>query len=226
MTAPGGTVGTLPKFAAGSSIIDSADYDTNNLVSMQNLANILFADRFTHGVPDAIAACPANGCTIYAGSPNVESEPGNHRSGNESHHHLSRPVHLHINQIVVAEGFENYRHGRLGRQNGTVSCSVVTLQRYQSAIRQRKQPGSCSAAGKQFVGHERFAFGVSDSWDRPATAAKTESFSIPVRLVNSGLWYSTVSDVYLEGFAGIGILLKGPNNNLGATASGFILTTS
>src|SRR5438105_1713645 len=35
-------------------------------------------------------------------------------------------------------------------------------------------------------------------------------------LFSSGLWYSTVNDVYIEGFAGVGIHLRGPNNNFGA----------
>ena len=35
-------------------------------------------------------------------------------------------------------------------------------------------------------------------------------------LTNSGLWYATLDDILLKDFGGIGIHLKGPNNNFGA----------
>jgi hypothetical protein len=124
VTTPGGTANTVPKFSASASIADSQITDYNGVVSVQNLANILFADRFPGGVPAAVAACPASGCIIYAVSPKVN---------------LSWSVHLHGEADYTAQGPEDYRHGRIGGhqwKRNMQRCSA--LQWNYTAIHQRE----------------------------------------------------------------------------------------
>jgi len=73
---PGGTTDVIPKFSVSPAIVDSQIADVNGVVSLKNLANIFFADQFADGVPGAVAACPAEGCTIYAGSKSVNRNLG------------------------------------------------------------------------------------------------------------------------------------------------------
>src|SRR5215510_1838522 len=69
VTTPGGNVNVIPKFSMGTSVVNSQITDSSGIVRLQNLSNVLYADRFPKGVPDAVAACPAVGCVIYAFSP-------------------------------------------------------------------------------------------------------------------------------------------------------------
>jgi len=84
VTTPGGTVNAVPKFGSATSIVNSQITDANGMVGMQNLANILFADQFPGGVPDAVKACPAAGCVIYAYSPNTNLNLGSFDPGQKA----------------------------------------------------------------------------------------------------------------------------------------------
>ena len=95
VTTSGGTVGTIPKFSTSSGLVDSPIKEVNGEVTVQNLGNIFFADQFTDGVPGAIAACPPEGCIIYAGSKNVNRNLGTINPGKQTRHDLSWALHLH-----------------------------------------------------------------------------------------------------------------------------------
>ena len=215
VTSPGGTVNTVPKFAAAASIIDSQITDSNNIVSVQNLANILFADRFPNGVSDAMAACPSSGCTIYAGSPNVNLNLGTLDSGNKAITIYLGPYIYNINQIVLRRGLKIIGMGASGGAAGTITCLAAP----------------CNGTALKSVNGNNPVIVLPQDNNDPATDVLLSGFRIlgstgntgedgilldTSALTNSGLWHSTLKDLYLEGFAGIGIHLKGPNNNFGA----------
>ena len=89
---PAVTPNQVPRYGVRS-FVNSQISDSDGVVTLQNLSNILFADRFPNGVSDAIAACPANGCIIYALSPQTNKNLGNDRPRFQSDHHLSRSIH-------------------------------------------------------------------------------------------------------------------------------------
>ena len=215
VTAPGGTVDTVPKFSSGSSIVDSQITDSNNVVSLQNLANILFADRFSHGVSDAIAACPANGCTIYAGSPNVSLNLGNIDPGGKAITIYLGPYTYNISQVTLRRGLKIIGMGASGGQSGTLGCTTTP----------------CNGTTLQSVNGNNPVFVLPQANNAPATNVLLSGFRLlgaagntsedgffldTSSLGNSGLWHSTIKDLEIEGFAGIGIHIKGPNNNFGA----------
>ena len=73
---------------------------------MQNLANILFADQFTGGVPAAVNACPANGCIIYAVSPNINLNLGTIDPGSKVITIYLGPYTYTVNQITLRSGLK------------------------------------------------------------------------------------------------------------------------
>ena len=81
------------------------------MVGMRNLANILFADQFPGGVPDAIAACPAAGCVIYALSPNVNLNLGTIDPGKQSYYALPGALYLHRNPDNFETRAADHRDG-------------------------------------------------------------------------------------------------------------------
>ena len=71
------------------------------MVSMRNLANTLFADQFPGGVPDAVAACPAAGCVIYALSPKVNLNLGTINPGSKAVTIYLGPYTYTVSQITL-----------------------------------------------------------------------------------------------------------------------------
>ncbi|MGB7435083.1 MAG: hypothetical protein WBW49_06655, partial [Candidatus Acidiferrum sp.] len=106
VTATGGTTNTIPKFSGPSSLVNSQIADQNGTVTMQNLANILFADQFTGGVPAAVNACPASGCIIYAVSPNVNLNLGTIDPGSKVITIYLGPYTYTVNQITLRSGLK------------------------------------------------------------------------------------------------------------------------
>ena len=84
----------VPKFGSPTSVVNSQITDSNGMVGMQNLANILFADQFSGGVPDAVNACPVAGCVIYAYSPNVNLNLGTIDPGRKGYNAVSGALHV------------------------------------------------------------------------------------------------------------------------------------
>lgn len=217
VTTPGGTPNTLPKFSGSANIMDSQITDQNGVVSVESLSNILFADRFAGGVPAAVAACPANGCIIYAVSPNVNLNLGNIDPGTKAITIYLGPYTFTVKQITLRKALKIIGMGASG---GTKlpTCSSTA---------------PCNGTILQSINGNNPVFVLPQLNHTPATNVLLSGFRLlgavgntsedgffldTSSLLNAGLWYSTLDDIYLEGFAGIGIHIRGRNDNFSASS--------
>jgi hypothetical protein len=213
VTFPGSTTGTVPKFSSGGSLVNSQITDNNGTVSVPDLSNILFADRFSGGVPAAIAACPTNGCIIYAVSPKVNLNLGNIDPGFRAITIYLGPFTYTVKQITLRKGLKIIGMGASGGVNGSVTCSTAA---------------PCNGTALQSINGNNPVFVVPQANNSPATDVLLSGFRLLGSVgntsedgflldtsssVNSGLWFSTFDDVTMLGFAGIGIHIKGRNND-------------
>jgi hypothetical protein len=213
VTTPGGTANTIPKFAGSAAIVDSQIRDQNGMVSLENLSNILFADRFAAGVPAAVQACPANGCIIYATSPKVNFNLGSVDPGTKAITIYLGPYKYTVNQITLRKGLKIIGMGASGGTNGSPTCSVAA---------------PCNGTSLQSINENNPVFVLPQANNAPATNVLLSGFRLlgsvgntsedgffldTSSVVNSGLWYSTFDDIYMEGFAGIAVHLKGRSND-------------
>jgi hypothetical protein len=212
-TFPGGTTNTVPKFSGGGSLVNSQITDKNGVVSVENLSNILFADRFSGGVPAAVAACPANGCIIYALSPNVNRNLGTIDPGTKSITIYLGPYAYTVKQITLRKGMKIIGMGASESANGSVTCNAAA---------------PCNGTGLQSINGNNPVFVVPQANNSPATDVLLSGFRLlgsvgntsedgffldASNFVNSGLWFSTFDDVSVMGFAGVGIHLRARNND-------------
>jgi hypothetical protein len=213
VTTSGGTANTIPMFATSTSIVNSQITDQNGVVSLENLSNILFAERFPGGVPDAVNACPKNGCIIYAVSPNVNLNLGAIDPGSKAITIYLGPYTYAVKQITLRKALKIVGMGASGGINGSVACSIAA---------------PCNGTTLQSVNGNNPVFVLPQTSNSAATNVSLSGFRLygsagntnedgflldTSTTVNSGLWYSTFDDVYLEGFAGIAIHIKGRNND-------------
>lgn len=194
---PGGTVSTVAKFGSSTSIVSSQISDSNGVVAMQNLANILFADQFPGGVPDAIQACPAAGCVINAYSPGVNLNLGTIDPGNKSVTLYLGPYTYSVTQITLRSGLKiigmGARATALQSTNGN-NPVIVIVQSINGAAQH------VLLSGFQLLGS------TGNTSEDGILLDASENF-------NSGLWYSELRDINISGFAGIGLHIKGTNAN-------------
>jgi hypothetical protein len=197
VTTPGGAVNAVPKFGAATSIINSQITDSNGMVGMQNLANILFADQFPGGVPDAVKACPAAGCVIYAYSPNVNLNLGTIDPVNKSVTLYLGPYTYTVTQITLRSSLKiigmGARATALQSTNGNNPVFVI-VQAVDGAAQH------VLLSGFQILGS------TSNTSEDAIFLDSSEYF-------NSGLWYSELRDINISGFAGNGVHIKGTNAN-------------
>lgn len=211
VTTPGGTVNAIPMFASSTSIVNSQITDQNGVVSLENLSNILFAERFPGGVPDAVNACPKNGCIIYAVSPNVNLNLGAIDPGSKAITIYLGPYTYTVKQITLRKALKIVGMGASGGISGSVACSTAcngtTLQSINgnNPVFVLPQTSNSAATNVSLSGFRLYGSAGNTSEDGFFLDTSTT--------VNSGLWYSTFDDVYLEGFGGIAIHLKGRNND-------------
>jgi hypothetical protein len=213
-----GTVNTVPKFSSSTSLVNSQIMDRNGMVSMQNLSNILFADRFSGGVSAAIAACPANGCIIYAVAPTVNLNLGNIDPGFKAITIYLGPYTYTVRQITLRKGLKIIGMGASGGVNGSATCSVAA---------------PCNGTALQSINGNSPVFVIPQTNNSPATNVVLSGFRVlgsvgntsedaffldTSSTVNTGLWNSVFDDIGVLGFAGIGIHIKGQNNNFGASS--------
>jgi hypothetical protein len=200
VTTPGGTANTVAKFSTAASIVNSQITEQNGVVSMENLANILFADQFSGGVPAAVAACPAKGCVIYAVSPNVNLTLGNIDPGSKAITIYLGPYTYTIKQVMLRNGLKIIGMGAsktsLQSVNGNSPVFVIPQTNNEPAT-------NVLLSGFQL-------YGSAGNTSEDGFFLDTSS------TVNTGLWFSTFDDISLQGFAGIGIHAKGRNDNFGA----------
>jgi hypothetical protein len=208
VTTPGGTANTIPKFSTSTSIVNSQITDQNGVVSVENLSNILFAERFTGGVPDAINACPQNGCIIYAISPNVNLNLGSIDPGTKAITLYLGPYTYTVKQITLRRAFKIVGMGASGGHTGSATCSTAA---------------TCTGTTLQSINGNNPVFVLPQTNNSPETNVLLSGFRMygsagntsedgffldTSTTLNSGLWFSTLNDIYLEGFAGIGIHVK------------------
>ncbi len=210
------TVGTLPKFAANGTLEDSQVIEANGGIAVRNLDNILFADHFPGGVPDAIAACPANGCIIYAVSPNVNLNLGTIDPGTKAITVYLGPFHFNVTQIILRKALKIIGMGAAGGVTGSPTCS--------SAL-------PCNGTTLQSLNGNNPVFVIPQTNNTPATNVLLSGFRVSgaagnknqdgffldtSSTTNSGLWFSTIDDVFLDGFSGIPIHIRGRSNDFSA----------
>jgi hypothetical protein len=217
-----GTVDTVPKFAAGSTLVNSQITDSNGVVSVQNLSNVLFADRFPNGVPDAVTACPAAGCIIYANSPVVNLNLGTIDPGSKSITIYLGPYTYTVKQITLRKAMKIIGMGAAGGVSGSPTCSVQS---------------PCNGTSLQSTNGNNPVFVIPQTNNTPVTNILLSGFRVlgaagntsgdgflldTSSSINTGMWYSTIHDVYLEGFSGVPIHIKGRSNDF-ASATQWIL---
>jgi hypothetical protein len=208
-----GTVNNLPKYSSSTTFVDSQITDLHGVVSVQNLANVLFADRFTDGVPGAVAACPAHGCVISAVSPHTNLNLGNIDPGTKAITIYLGPFTYTVKQITLRKALKIIGMGASGGTNGSPTCSVAL---------------PCNGTQLQSINGNNPVFVLPQTNNQPATDVALSGFRIlgsggntaenaffldSSATVNSGLWYSTLDDIGIMGFAGDAIYVKGRGND-------------
>jgi hypothetical protein len=211
--------GTGRTDAVPSQNLASTDRVSNSavgLVSMRNLGNILFAEQFSGGVPAAIAACPDAGCVIYALSPKVNRDLGHIDPGSKAITVYLGPYTFNIKQVTLRKALKIIGMGAAGGVKGSPTCPATF---------------PCNGTALQSVGGNSPVFVDPQTNQQPASNVLLSGFRVlgsagntsqdgffldTSSLVNAGLWYATMNDIYLQDFSGIGIHLRGPNNNFGA----------
>jgi hypothetical protein len=222
VTATGATPNTVPKFVRATSLVDSQITDQDGVVSVENLSNILFADRFPGGVAQAIEACPASGCVISALSPKVDLNLGTIDPGTKAITIYLGPYTYTVKQVILRKGMKIIGMGASGGTNGSVTCSVAA---------------PCNGTTLQSVNGNDPVFVVPQAANSPATNVALSGFRLlgsagntsedgffldASSYVNSGLWYSTFQDITVVGFAGIGMHLRARNSDF-ASADQWLL---
>ncbi len=212
------TVNTIPKFASASSLTNSQISDQNGMVGMQNLSNILFADAYPGGVSAAITACPANGCIIYAVSPNVNLSLGNIDPGYKAITIYLGPYTYTVNQVTLRKSLKIIGMGASGGVNGSPTCSVAA---------------PCNGTALQSVNGNNPVFVIPQTNNEPATNVELSGFRLygsagnssedgflldTSSTINTGLWSSVFNDISVSGFSGVGIHVKGRLNDFAASS--------
>ena len=212
----GAKANSIPKFSANGSLVDSQITDSNGVVGMKNLGNILFADQFSGGVPAAINACPDAGCIIYALSPKVNRNLGKIDPGGKAITIYLGPYTFNVKQVTLRKALKMIGMGASGGTAGSQTCPTAA---------------ACNGTTLQSVGGNSPVFVIAQTNNSPATNVLLSGFRVlgsagntgqdgffldTSSLSNSGLWFATLDDILLKDFGGIGIHLKGPNNNFGA----------
>jgi hypothetical protein len=197
VTTSGGTANAVPKFGSPTSIVNSQITDSNGMVGMQNLANILFADQFPGGVPDAVKACPAAGCVIYAYSPNVNLSLGTIDPGKKAITVYLGPYTYSVTEITLEDDLKI-----IGMGSG-----VTTLQSADSSMPVFVVPQHENGAAQHVLLSGFSIHGATGNTSQDAIFLDSSGY------YNSGVWYSEFHDIIITGFGGIGIHLKGTNAN-------------
>jgi hypothetical protein len=203
VTTPGGATDAIPKFSDSTTIVNSQIKESpNGEVTMTNLANILFADQFPDGVPGALAACPAEGCTIYAGSKNVSLNLGTIDPGKKLVTLYLGPFTYTVKQITLRNSLKIIGMGAsipgtiLQSVNGNNPVFVLPQAAHVAA-------SSVRLSGLHIVGSV-------------GNTSEDAFFLDASNVIETGLWYSSFSDLFISNFAGVGIHMRGPTANFAA----------
>jgi hypothetical protein len=213
LTATRGSPDTVPKFSTSTALMNSQIKDSGGTVSIENLSNILFADRFASGVPGAVDACPASGCVIYAYSPKVNRNLGTIDPGTKSITIYLGPYTYTVKQITLRKGMKIIGMGASGGTSGSPTCTDAL---------------PCKGTSLQSVNGNSPVFVIPQMSNMPASNVYLSGFRLlgsagntsedgffldASSYSNMGLWNSIFEDIGVLGFSGIGIHLKGRNND-------------
>ena len=167
------------------------------MVSMRSLANIVFADQFPGGVPDAIASCPADGCVIYALSPNVNLNLGTIDPGSKAVTLYLGPYTYTVTQITLRRELQIIGVGSgitfLQSVNGNNPVIVLPQAANGTAT-------NVFLSGFRLIGSAGNTSEDAIFWDASG-------------FFNAGVWYSEVRDIFITGFAGNSVHLVGMSAN-------------
>jgi hypothetical protein len=195
VTTTGGVLNSVPKFDSATSVVGSQISEVNGVVGMQNLANILFADRFPGGVSDAVRACPAAGCVIYAYSPRTNLNLGTIDPGTKAITIYLGPYNYTVTQITLQSDLEIIGMGSgvtsLYSTNGSMPVVVV--------------PQHADGAAQHLRLSGFHLYGAAGNTSQDGIFLDASGF------YNAGVWYSEFDDLILTAFAGNSIHLKGTN---------------
>ena len=219
---PAVTPNQIPRYGTRS-FVNSQIADSGGVVTLQNLSNILFADQFPNGVSDAVAACPANGCIIYALSPQTNLNLGSIDPGSKAVTIYLGPYIYTVKQITLRKAMKIIGMGAsTSSSTAPPTCSSTA---------------PCNGTTLQSVNGNNPVFVIPQTNNNPATNVLLSGFRLlgsagntsedgffldTSSTGNAGLWYSTIDDVYMENFGGISIHIKGRNNDF-ASASQWLL---
>ena len=197
VSSSGGVAGAIPRFSSAASIVSSQITDANGMVSMKNLANTLFADQFPGGVPDAVAACPAPGCVIYALSPKVNLNLGTINPGSKAITIYLGPYTYTVSQITLQPNLQIIGMGSATTFLQSVSGNTPVIM----------SPQLTNGAATNVLLSGFRLIGSTGNTSQDAILLDSSGFT------NSGVWYSEVRDIFVTGFAGNGVHLVGTSAN-------------
>lgn len=210
VTTTGGTVYSLPVFSTPTSIVNSPMTLDGERLSVPNLSNILFAERFSNGVAGAMAACPAEGCVIYATSPKVDRNLGTIDPGSKVITLYLGPYTYNVRQVTLRSGLRIIGMGASGAPggNGWGSCAAppcngTSLQSVNGNNPVFVLPQASNHAVLDVLLSGFRVWGSVGNTNEDAILLDSSSVS------NAGLWYSTLRDIQILNFAGVGLHLKG-----------------
>jgi hypothetical protein len=179
--------------AAGGSQIGSS----RALISRTAPPNILYADQYAGGVPEAIRVCPSPGCVIYAYSRNANRNLGTIDPGSKAITLYLGPFTYNVSQITLQRELKIIGMGSgitfLQSVGGNKPVIVVPQAVNGVAV-------NVSLSGFRLIGSVGNSSQDGILWDSSGFA-------------NSGVWYSEINDLFITGFAGNGIHLVGANSN-------------
>jgi hypothetical protein len=216
-----GPVNVIPKFSGGG-LAGSQITDAGGTVTLQNLGNILFADQFAGGLPAAVSACPANGCIIYALSPSVNLNLGTIDPGTKAITIYLGPYTYTVQQITLRKALKIIGMGASGGPVNPPTCTAAL---------------PCNGTILQSVNGNNPVFVLPQTNNMPATDVHLSGFRVfgsvgntsedgflldTSSTTNTGLWYSVLDDIEMQGFAGVAMHIKGRSNDF-AAASQWVL---
>jgi hypothetical protein len=217
VTTSGATANTVAKFLSSTTLGNSQITDSGGVVSMENLANVLFADRFESGVPGAVAACPANGCVIYAYATTANRNLGTIDPGTKAITIYLGPYTYTVNQITLRKGLKIMGMGASGGASGTPTCTVAlpcngtTLQSVNGNSPVFVIPQMNNMPIMDVVLSDFLLLGSAGNTSEDGFFIDASSYS------NSGLWFSSISNISISGFSGVALHLRGRNNDFASS---------
>lgn len=190
--------------------------DKSRGATSQNSADLIFADSFPGGVPAAVAACPSQGCVIFATSPRVNRNLGQIDPKAKAITIYLGPYNFTVDKIILRKSLKIVGMGASGGKSGSVPCRVEPCNgtalhsvNPSNAVFVVPQLDNTAATNVSLSGFR--VYGAAGNTDQDAFFVDASLLS------NSGLWYSTLEDIQIFDFAGVGIHLRGPNGNFGAS---------